>query len=427
MKENDNKIENKPKDEKVDRHTQTEQTNSFILNSSTESVSSENNQEKDYETLYNKFDKKSNKLKEKLNEISKDIIKHSNKLNKRHTEFKESELDWNKNIYNGCDCRDSCIFSWCCDCCKNFACFCCCLKKNSYNDDQFKAIRKHQKSIDDRLREIENIGESFSPADGSKEQNNKTKCFIGFLYFFSLFHFFALSEIHGILLALLKEIVRTCQHYHYKHYHFDKDESGKEIIKTFHYYLTESNFHDSSQINFNYATSFIAFLIIKSSKSKYILEKIYGISFIFIFSFSMFLLSIDYLTDKDLKEDNEDNKNYYGFFKLLFCLIIPYSVIYFCAGLISLLPNKILDDIFKKEGTGTNLWKLFIINLMIVISVTSKNFFDYYCLLKSNKEINNKNYDDEEKYKKDFNKVIHKIILKKSLVFLSSLAFFFTY
>ena len=94
-------------------------------------INSNYNQEKNYENLYNEFDEKSNNFKEKLNEISKDIIEHSNILNTEHSKFKESELNWNKNIYYGWDCRDSCIFSWCCDCCKNFACFCCCLKKNN--------------------------------------------------------------------------------------------------------------------------------------------------------------------------------------------------------------------------------------------------------------------------------------------------------
>ena len=89
-------------------------------------------------------------------------------------------------------------------------------------------------------------------------------------------HFLALSEVHGILLALLKEIETIAKFYFGEYYKKDLDDNGHQ--KTFHYYLTTSNYHDSSQINFNYASSIFTLLLIKKFNTKYNIAYLYLIS-----------------------------------------------------------------------------------------------------------------------------------------------------
>ena len=347
------------------------------LNDSIESIDSLE-QNDTFESKYNNFNKTSGRFKKKLEKVSEYIIDQNNKLSSKYKKFKDSELEWNKKVYCGCYCRDW-IWDCCSDCFKNCACFCCCLKskkKEELTKEQLDEIKKYQKSIDERLREIENIGEKKKISDDSTNQKNNL-WLLTLIYLCSILHFFALSEIHGILLALLKEIERTFKQLYKEHYDFKNN-----IIKTFHYFLTDSNFHDSSQINFNYATSFLTLYIIKSSKKKYIIEYIYIFSIIAISLACLSLMSIDYLTEEQLKNNENYSKS-----KLAFCFIGLYLVIYISAGLISLLPNKILDDYFKKEGVSNLVWKLLFINLDIGISVTAKNFFNYYFLIDSNMKI----------------------------------------
>ena len=332
---------------------------------SNDSQLDENNDSIEY--ISNYLQKRSSKFKIKINEISDSIIEQNRKLNKKYTNFKKAEKNWNKKIYYNCDCNDWC-WDCCSDCFKSCACFFCCLKEN--DSERKREIEKQQVSINEKLKEIEYF-EDYNSYNELNTQRKTSICDLFLLYFYSTLHFFALSEIHGILLALFKEIERNIKHYFTKKYDFDNG-----VIKNFHYFLTESNFHDSSQINFNYFTSFLTLYIIKSSKKKYIIEIIYIASILIIFLFSLLLISVDFLTEDQLK-NNED----YNGYKLTFCLIIPYLIIYIFAGLISLLPNKILDEIFKKERVSTILWKLVLINLVIGVSVPAKNFFNYYFLI----------------------------------------------
>ena len=79
-----------------------------------------------------------------------------------------------------------------------------------------------------------------------------------------------MSEIHGILLALFKEIERTVKRMVKGHYDFEENEENEDnIVKTFEYFLTSSNFHDSSQINFNYASSLFTLYLLKLINNKY--------------------------------------------------------------------------------------------------------------------------------------------------------------
>ena len=92
----------------------------------------------------------------------------------------------------------------CCSCCHCTYCFFCCTKRK---DSESKT-----KEIKDKVKEIESVELKFS-----EEQNEENKsvdneisiCFLALLYILSISHFFALSEIHSILLALMKEIIRT--------------------------------------------------------------------------------------------------------------------------------------------------------------------------------------------------------------------------
>lgn len=129
-----------------------------------------------------------------------------------------------------------------------------------------------------------------------KDINAKLICFIAFFYFMSIFHFFALSEVHGILLALFKEIEREVKYKIKEKYDFKNN-----IIKDFYYFLTESNYHDSSQINFNYISSLFSIALIKLIKKKYKIEIVYVISIISITFISIILAFTDYLDKIDLE------------------------------------------------------------------------------------------------------------------------------
>ena len=167
------------------------------------------------------------------------------------------------------------------------------------------------------------------------------------------------------------------------HYTFDDDN----IVKTFYYYLTNSNYHDSSQINFNYFTSLFSLAVIGLIGNKYKIEIIYLISIIVIGLISLVLIFSDYLTEEDIRGKNNDPENSepknYGKLKLSFNFIMTYIIIYVLAGFISLLPNKLLDDYIKRNKitTDKNISFLFIfMNFVIGSSVTVKNFVNFYII-----------------------------------------------
>ena len=176
---------------------------------------------------------------------------------------------------------------------------------------------------------------------------------------FSIFHYLAISEIHGILLALFKEIERVIK--------FKENEENKDI-KTIEYFLTSSNFHDSSQINFNYASSLLTLYLLKLINNKYSIIILYSICIVIISSLSYLLMAIDY-------EESYDK------WKLIFSFIFPYIIIYCFTGFISLLPNKILNDIYKNEKKVSKFGQLIFINFFLGFSVTLKNFFNKYIIV----------------------------------------------
>lgn len=71
-------------------------------------------------------------------------------------------------------------------------------------------------------------------------------------------------------MALFKEIEKSMRN--------KIKEKYEEDDKTFFYFLIDSNYHDSSQINLNYFTSFFSLYLIRMINTKYNTEIIYTIS-----------------------------------------------------------------------------------------------------------------------------------------------------
>ena len=104
---------------------------------------------------------------------------------------------------------------------------------------------------------------------------------------FSILHFYALSEINGIIFSLLEEIKKSA------HYLFMNDsEYNKD--KNFYDFLLDLVLYDSSQINFNYISSLFSNTIINliNEIPTYILCTFCNfVSFILIFFFHLLKLT----------------------------------------------------------------------------------------------------------------------------------------
>ncbi len=72
---------------------------------------------------------------------------------------------------------------------------------------------------------------------------------------FSILHFYALSEINGILFALLEEIKKSAHYIFMNDSRYNKD-------KNFYNFFLDLVIYDSSQINFNYLSSLFSNTII---------------------------------------------------------------------------------------------------------------------------------------------------------------------
>ena len=181
-------------------------------------------------------------------------------------------------------------------------------------------------------------------------------------------------------MALLKEIERTWKYFCRDYYKLDeiKDKNGN--IKLFKYFLTTSNYHDSSQINFNYFSSLFTLPFIKLFNTKYNIAIVYLISFLIISIVLFLLLPIDYLTENNILSNDTNIKKCYTKLELAFCFIVPYIFIYFFAGIISLVPNKILDDIYKKKKKILQLGEMIWINSSLVVAVILKNIINKYLI-----------------------------------------------
>ena len=326
-----------------------------------------------------KFKNNSDNFLNKIKEISEVIKIKGKELNDEFNEFKNSEIELYEkvDIYGNSECWDCCFC--CCKKCFWFNFRCCCLN-NEEDDKKIEMINK-------KLKEIENfnITKLESNNNGNNNIKNSFLWFIMPLYLFSLFHYFGLSEIDAISSAVLKEIFRTIKCYIKETY-----KSEDNIIRDFFYYLTDSNYHDSSQINFNYMFSFLSLYVINLFKNKYNLE----IAIVyFIAVLTIFLLFLSFVPHEYASKENIIKCKNYGGLKLTFYYIIPYILIYICAGFISLLPHKILDEYIKKNNItkiGTIILLHVGINFMMGLSVVLKNVSNYSLIQKFQiKEIRN--------------------------------------
>ena len=136
--------------------------------------------------------------------------------------------------------------------------------------------------------------------------------------FFSIFHFYALSELNGILFALLEEIKKSA------HYLFKNDKDYNKNLNFYNFFL-DLVLYDSSQINFNYISSLLSNTIINliNETPTYILCTICNTAlFCLLFFFHLYELT-----------DEHDNENIY------FCKIASFFLlIYLFTGIIGLLP-----------------------------------------------------------------------------------------
>ena len=312
----------------------------------------------------------SDKFKEKIKTISDSIMEQNKELNKIYKDLKDSQIDVYKkiDIYNNCECKKKCCKKYCCSYCFYLNCkyWIRCRWDNNNDDERLQLISKKSK-------EIENLNNRKDELNNNKENNKIDFCFITCLYIFSLFHYFSLSAIGLISSAILKEIYRSIKRSFIGHY----DDYNN--IQTFYYFLTDSNFHDSSQINFNYMFSFLSLYVINLFKNGSNLEtaKVYLISVLLIFLLFLSFLYHDYLDEEDMKKEKDDN---YGILELIFYFIIPYIFIYLFAGFISLLPHKILNEYIKNNNITEieNIICLRVcINVIMGISVVLKNLCDY--------------------------------------------------
>ena len=93
-----------------------------------------------------------------------------------------------------------------------------------------------------KIKKIENIWEETYLKNIKKKELNDKSLIIVYVFIFSaFFHFFAISENHGILFALFKKIERIVQYKIKDKYVFDDG-----IIKNIFLILRDLNFYDSS-------------------------------------------------------------------------------------------------------------------------------------------------------------------------------------
>lgn len=200
-----------------------------------------------------------------------------------------------------CYCCSSCLDCCCCECC-NYSfcgwpkCFSCCAcsvininnelnNKNEKVDkdtqknnligeykEKMNDLRNDEKDLQDLLDDLRTDYIKLNNLDNYKCIWGK-ECFCFYLIFLllSLGHFILIAEIQSIIFSLEKEIYKTI--------YFDicGNYTGKEIknhycgkynetdFKNFDDYLKISSKHDSSQINFNYLSSFITDLFVSKT------------------------------------------------------------------------------------------------------------------------------------------------------------------
>jgi hypothetical protein len=177
--------------------------------------------------------------------------------------------------------------------------------------------------------------------------NNDLETYI----FFSILHFYALSEINGILFSLLEEIKKSA------HYLFTKDsEYNKE--KNFYDFFLDLVLYDSSQINFNYLSSMLSNTItnLTDVTPTYILST----------ACNTVLLILLYFFHLQELTDEHDNEIIY-----IFKMVSNFLHIYLFTGIIGLLPFYLVEN-------KNNQVNIFFGNLCLFLGVIIKNIVHYF-------------------------------------------------
>ena len=247
---------------------------------------------------------------------------------------------------------------------------CCCFflsLKNQYrNDDniikEINEIKEEKKALDEKLELLTDYYMSQKEKEINKDLYSCISMKSLLILILSVFHFYAIAEIHGFLFSLFGEIKRSSTQYYNGNY---------PTNKTFSDFFTNSTLTDSSQINFNYFTSiFTSYFICRFS-----IMSLYAFSSLVLFGI-IYLISIFQFLDKEQINPQSDN----NYNKSLFILIIGYYLaIYFFAGLIALLPYELI-----KVNKKINSWDLLLMNFILTFSVIVKNLLhDNFELFKS--------------------------------------------
>ena len=168
-----------------------------------------------------------------------------------------------------------------------------------------------------------------------------------FYIIFSIIHFYALSEINGILFSLLEEIKKS------SHYLFKKDSEYNKN-KNFYNFFLDLVLYDSSQINFNYLSSIFSNAIINLIDviPTYIISTACNAALIIL----LYLFHLSELTDE------HENEVIYFFQMVSFFILI-----YFFTGIIGLLPFYLLEN-------KNNSKNIVVGNLCLFLGVIIKNF-----------------------------------------------------
>lgn len=224
------------------------------------------------------------------NEYKEKYNKFNNSL-KTVLDYKHEMVSIIGNIEKEKEKRNKEYFRECCCCCGFCCCDKCCGKKCYHykteyaNNNQIKTKIEELIENEEKILNIKELRKEYIKKEKLSYESIPKKSLV--LYFFSLFHFFAMAEIHGILFSLLKQIFSL----------IIKDQFYEN--STFYIYLTESTLHDSSQINFNYLSSILSDFLF----CRFGIKNVYPISIVcilFFISLLKFFEFSDYLDSKDI-------------------------------------------------------------------------------------------------------------------------------
>ena len=265
-------------------------------------------------------------------------------LNEKLEEEKDKR---NEQYFKGC---------WRCFCCCSSCCGCSCINEQYKDNEEIKKkiedSEDKEKEYNEKLEKIRNfyIDKSKRISFSDKEKND-----IKIFYIASFCHFFSMTEVHGILYALLSEIQRTL---------FKPNFMTNLSFLDFFDDLTISSFNDTSQININYFSSILSLYFISKVTSKYA----YLIS-ILVISISIISLKFFHFTKKEEIECKE-----YGNFEFVY-LILSYFIIYLFGGFICLFPYYILEDFYEGKYNPNGV---FFLNIILLISICAKNILHFF-------------------------------------------------